>query len=78
MALGSDRKGKVTLVILIVDIGCAFWEPLVSAGFFALVDAIWLVPDRRIERALATARTQAPGGSPRPLTCRSGYGIGVP
>jgi uncharacterized membrane protein len=60
VALGSDRKGKATLVILILGIGCAFWEPFVSAGLFALVDAIWLVPDRRIERALAAAKPQAP------------------
>ena len=59
VALGSDRKGKATLVILILGIGCAFWEPFVSAGLFALVDAIWLVPDRRIERALAAAEGAA-------------------
>jgi len=52
-ALGSDRKGKATLAILILAIGCAFWVPLVSAALCGLVDVIWLVPDRRIERALA-------------------------
>jgi uncharacterized membrane protein len=54
-ALGSDRKGKATLVILIVAIGCAFWVPLLSAALCGLVDVIWLIPDRRIERALAAA-----------------------
>jgi uncharacterized membrane protein len=54
-ALGTDRKGKATLVILILAIGCAFWVPLVSAALCGLVDVIWLVPDRRIERALAAA-----------------------
>jgi len=54
-ALGSDRKGKATLAILILAIGCAFWVPLASAALCGLVDVIWLVPDRRIERALAVA-----------------------
>jgi uncharacterized membrane protein len=55
MALGSDRKGKGTLVILILAIVCALWVPLVSAALCGLVDVIWLVPDRRIEQALAAA-----------------------
>jgi uncharacterized membrane protein len=54
-ALGSDRKGKATLAILVLAIGCAFWVPLLSAALCGLVDVIWLVPDRRIERALAAA-----------------------
>jgi uncharacterized membrane protein len=58
-ALGSDRKGKATLVILIMAIGCAFLAPLVSAVLCGLVDVIWLVPDRRIERALAIAEGAA-------------------
>ena len=58
-ALGSDRKGKGTLVILIVAIGCAFWVPLLSAALCGLVDVIWVVPDRRIERALAAAEGAA-------------------
>ena len=52
-ALGTDRKGKATLVILILAVGCAFWVPLLSAALCGLVDVIWVVPDRRIERALA-------------------------
>jgi len=55
MALGSDRKGKATLVILILAIVGALWVPLVSAALCGLVDVIWLVPDRRIEQALAAA-----------------------
>jgi uncharacterized membrane protein len=54
-ALGSDRKGKATLVILVVAIGCAFVVPLLSAALCGLVDVVWVVPDRRIERELAAA-----------------------
>jgi uncharacterized membrane protein len=54
-ALGSDRKGKATLLILLVAIACAFWAPLLSAALCGVVDVIWVVPDRRIERELAAA-----------------------
>ena len=54
-ALGNDYKGKATLVILILAIGCAFWAPPLSAALCGVVDVIWVVPDRRIERALAAA-----------------------
>ena len=54
-ALGSDRKGKATLAILVLAVACAFVVPLVSAALCGVVDAIWVIPDRRIERALAGA-----------------------
>jgi hypothetical protein len=58
-ALGSDRKGKATLAILVLAIACAFWMPLLSAALCGLVDVIWTVPDQRIERALAAAEGAA-------------------
>jgi len=54
-ALGSDRKGKATLLILLAAIACALWAPVLSAALCGLVDVIWVVPDRRIERELAAA-----------------------
>ena len=54
-ALGRDRKGKATLVILVLAIGCALWAPFLAAALCGLVDVIWVVPDRRIERELAAA-----------------------
>jgi len=58
-ALGQDIKGKVTVVILIAAIVSAFWVPLVAAALCGVVDVIWVVPDRRIERALAEAEGAA-------------------
>ena len=54
-ALGKDRKGKLTLLILVVAIASAFWAPFLAAALCGLVDVIWTVPDRRIERELAAA-----------------------
>jgi uncharacterized membrane protein len=51
-ALGRDIKGRTSPVLYVVGILSAFMQPLVSAGVYVLVAVIWLVPDRRIERAL--------------------------
>jgi hypothetical protein len=34
--------------------GLAFASPWIAIGLYAFVALIWLVPDRRIERVLAT------------------------
>jgi uncharacterized membrane protein len=49
-ALGTDFKGKISLAIYIVAIGLAFWERWIACALYALVAAIWLVPDRRFEK----------------------------
>lgn len=51
-ALGRDWKGKLSPVIYIVAIPAAFFAEWVSDALYVLVALIWLVPDRRIERAL--------------------------
>jgi uncharacterized membrane protein len=52
-ALGSDFKGKVSMVLYAVAIAAAFWHTSVALGIYALVALWWLVPDRRFERLLA-------------------------
>jgi uncharacterized membrane protein len=49
-ALGRDVKGKISPVLYLVGIVCAFALPWVSYGLYVLVALMWLVPDRRIER----------------------------
>ena len=52
-AVGSDRKGKISIVLYLTAIGLAFVEPLISDAIYVTVALIWLVPDRRIETELA-------------------------
>ena len=52
-AIGRDWKGKVSPLIYLIAIPVAFWSPWVSQGLYVLVALVWLVPDRRIERALS-------------------------
>ena len=52
IALGSDFKGKVSIVIYAVAIPLAFWNAWVACALYVLVAIIWLIPDRRIEKTL--------------------------
>jgi uncharacterized membrane protein len=52
LAVGSDVKGKLSLLIYAVAIPLALAAPLVAGGMYALVAVMWLVPDRRIETVL--------------------------
>jgi hypothetical protein len=54
-AIGSDIKGRVSLLCYALAIGAAFVEQWVSDGLFCLVALIWLVPDRRVEKVLGQA-----------------------
>jgi uncharacterized membrane protein len=51
-ALGRDWKGKLSPAVYVAAIPLAFVSPWIASGLYALVALWWLVPDRRIERAL--------------------------
>lgn len=51
-ALGSDFKGKISVVIYAVAIPLAFVRPLLALMLYIVVAIIWLIPDRRIERKM--------------------------
>jgi len=52
IAVGRDFKGRLSLVIYLTAVLLAFAHPLIACGLYTLVAAMWLVPDRRIERTL--------------------------
>jgi uncharacterized membrane protein len=51
-AIGSDRKGKLSLALYIAAIPLAFVHPYISCALYVAVAAIWLFPDRRFEKLL--------------------------
>jgi uncharacterized membrane protein len=51
-ALGSDIKGKISPMLYALAIVIAFITPWISVAIYVLVAVMWLIPDRRIERAL--------------------------
>lgn len=51
-ALGSDFKGKISVVIYACSVALAWVNPYISCALYVAVALIWLVPDKRIERQL--------------------------
>lgn len=52
-AIGADWKGKSSPALYLAGIALAFWRPWAAQLVYALTAAIWLVPDRRIEKMTA-------------------------
>ena len=53
-AVGSDRKGVLSIAMYAVAIPCGFVAHWVAHSIYILVALIWLIPDRRIERMIAS------------------------
>lgn len=51
-AVGSDFKGKISVVMYTAAIPLAFVHSWISLGLYILVAILWLVPDSRIEHTL--------------------------
>jgi len=52
-ALGRDIKGKLSPVFYVLAIAFAFVSSGIAYSLYVLVALMWLVPDRRIEKAIA-------------------------
>jgi hypothetical protein len=61
-AVGRDVKGKLSPVLYAIAIPSAFVHEWIAGGLYVLVALIWLIPDRRIERAIAKPRGKKKGG----------------
>jgi uncharacterized membrane protein len=61
LALGSDFKGKISVVVYGVAIGFAVVVPEVSCALYLAVALMWLVPDRRFEASEREAAEDSPG-----------------
>ncbi len=58
-AVGHDLKGKISLALYVPGIlGAWFFSPWIGLAFFVAVALIWLVPDPRMERAVAPHRPE--------------------
>jgi uncharacterized membrane protein len=51
-AIGKDFKGKISVVFYAVAIPLSFVNSWLACALYVLVAIMWLVPDRRIEKAL--------------------------
>jgi uncharacterized membrane protein len=48
-ALGSDTKGKISVIIYAIGIGLSFIQPLIGLALYYLVAMMWFIPDKRFE-----------------------------
>ncbi len=51
-SIGSDRKGKVSVVVYATAIPLSFVRPWIAFACYVMVAVMWLLPDPRIEKAL--------------------------
>jgi uncharacterized membrane protein len=51
-AVGGERKAMISFAIYALAIPLSFLDPWIAVGLYALVAAMWFVPDRRIESRL--------------------------
>jgi uncharacterized membrane protein len=51
-AVGKDWKGNLSPLFYVVAIASTVWWQWVAQVLYVLVALLWLIPDRRIERAL--------------------------
>ena len=54
VALGRDHKGKISIVIYAVAIAASFSSTWIASALYTVVAIMWLVPDPRFERTLAS------------------------
>ena len=52
LAVGRDRKGKISMLLYLAAIPLAFVHHAIANAIYALVAMIWFIPDRRIEARL--------------------------
>lgn len=51
-AVGSDRKGKISIGFYMLGIGFSFLNIWLGIAFYVIVAIMWLIPDKRIEKSL--------------------------
>lgn len=56
-AVGRDGKAIASLVIYVAAIPLAYVSAWLSMGLYVVNAVTWFLPDRRIEKAGATAKT---------------------
>lgn len=54
-AVGRNWKAKISPLLYLLAVGVSGEWPRAALGIYALVACLWLIPDRRIERAVSSA-----------------------
>lgn len=57
-ALGTDRKGKISVVLYLAAIPFSFVYSWIGFGLIVVVAGMWLIPDKRIEKKVEEAQEE--------------------
>lgn len=52
-ALGSDTKGKISMLAYAVGIALAWFVPIAAVAIYIGVALMWFIPDKRIEQHIS-------------------------
>jgi uncharacterized membrane protein len=58
-AVGQDGKGRLSPMVYAIGIGLSFVNRWAAVTVFAAVAGMWLIPDRRVERSMQAADSEA-------------------
>jgi uncharacterized membrane protein len=58
-AVGRDLKGKVSPLLYCIGIALSFADRWLGLAVYVVIALMWLVPDRRVERAMTAQRSDA-------------------
>jgi uncharacterized membrane protein len=61
-AVGRDRKGKLSPLLYLTAIGLSFVNRWFAVAIYVAAALIWLIPDRRVERIMATGAGEPGNG----------------
>ncbi len=62
IAVGRDGKGKLSLLLYATAVAAAFVHPWIACGLYAVVAAVWIIPDPRIEKSMNGERQMDQNG----------------
>ncbi|MEP6748509.1 MAG: TMEM175 family protein [Bacteroidota bacterium] len=57
IAIGRDKKGKLSLVIYTIGIALTFWNSWLGFSLYVIVAATWFIPDKRIENMMVEKKS---------------------
>ena len=64
-AVGRDWKGRLSVLLYVVAMVATAWRAWIAQAIYAAVALLWLVPDRRIERAMIGGASSASSSDDR-------------
>lgn len=59
VALGKDNKGLLSILIYASGVALTFYNQWIGVSLYVLVEIIWFIPDRRIEKKIMEEENQS-------------------